>query len=128
MYIILYIYIFVCSIFEALSNANPLFAFWQYSASDRSSIFLTRSHDIVVDIISQKDLVFVLYFKAKKMAQGKKGLLERLAEGPILGDGGFCFALEKRGYVKAAVFTPECTVNHPEAGMYGRPGLPICYF
>merc|ERR1711971_1553506 len=31
----------------------------------------------------------------------KKGLLERLAQGPVIGDGGFVFALEKRGYVKA---------------------------
>jgi len=41
--------------------------------------------------------------------------LERLAEGPVLGDGGFVFALEKRGYVKAGPWTPEATVEHPEA-------------
>jgi len=35
------------------------------------------------------------------MAPTKKGLLERLAVGPVIGDGGFVFALEKRGYVKA---------------------------
>jgi betaine-homocysteine S-methyltransferase len=29
-----------------------------------------------------------------------QGLLERLAEGPVIGDGGFVFQLEKRGYVK----------------------------
>ena len=46
----------------------------------------------------------------------KKGLLERLAEGPVIGDGGFVFALEKRGYVKAGPWTPEATVEHPEAG------------
>ena len=45
-----------------------------------------------------------------------KGLLERLAEGPVIGDGGFVFALEKRGYVKAGPWTPEATVEHPEAG------------
>jgi len=45
----------------------------------------------------------------------KKGILERLAEGPVLGDGGFVFALEKRGYVKAGPWTPEATVEHPEA-------------
>jgi len=44
-----------------------------------------------------------------------KGLLERLAEGPVIGDGGFVFALEKRGYVKAGPWTPEATVEHPEA-------------
>ena len=30
-----------------------------------------------------------------------QGILERLAAGPIIGDGGFIFELEKRGYVKA---------------------------
>jgi len=44
-----------------------------------------------------------------------KGLLERLAEGPVIGDGGFVFALEKRGYVKAGPWTPEANVEHPEA-------------
>jgi len=41
--------------------------------------------------------------------------LERLAAGPVIGDGGFIFALEKRGYVKAGPWTPEATVEHPEA-------------
>jgi len=45
----------------------------------------------------------------------KKGILERLNEGPVIGDGGFVFALEKRGYVKAGPWTPEATVEHPEA-------------
>uniref|UniRef100_UPI00398E3B30 betaine--homocysteine S-methyltransferase 1 n=1 Tax=Pristiophorus japonicus TaxID=55135 RepID=UPI00398E3B30 len=46
----------------------------------------------------------------------KKGLLERLASGDvIIGDGGFVFALEKRGYVKAGPWTPEASVEHPEA-------------
>ncbi|XP_074651432.1 betaine--homocysteine S-methyltransferase 1-like [Tubulanus polymorphus] len=45
----------------------------------------------------------------------KKGILERLAEGPVIGDGGFVFALEKRGYVKAGPWTPEACVEHPEA-------------
>merc|ERR1719237_1029469 len=49
------------------------------------------------------------------MAPKGKGLLERLAEGPVIGDGGFVFALEKRGYVKAGPWTPEATVEHPEA-------------
>jgi len=45
----------------------------------------------------------------------KKGLLERLAEGPVIGDGGFVFAMEKRGYVKAGPWTPEVVMEHPEA-------------
>ncbi|KAM8792475.1 betaine--homocysteine S-methyltransferase 1 [Eudromia elegans] len=48
--------------------------------------------------------------------QGKRGILERLDAGEIvIGDGGFVFALEKRGYVKAGPWTPEATVEHPEA-------------
>jgi len=45
----------------------------------------------------------------------KRGILERLAAGPIIGDGGFIFELEKRGYVKAGPWTPEATVEYPEA-------------
>jgi betaine-homocysteine S-methyltransferase len=45
----------------------------------------------------------------------KKTLLERLAEGPVIGDGGFVFALEKRGYVKAGPWTPEAAIEHPDA-------------
>ena len=45
----------------------------------------------------------------------KKSLLDRLAEGPVIGDGGFVFELEKRGYVKAGPWTPEATVENPEA-------------
>merc|ERR1719466_340384 len=49
------------------------------------------------------------------MPATKKGLLERLEDGPVIGDGGFIFALEKRGYVKAGPWTPEASVEHPEA-------------
>lgn len=34
----------------------------------------------------------------------------------MIGDGGFVFALEKRGYVKAGPWTPEANVEYPEAG------------
>ena len=37
----------------------------------------------------------------------KKGILERLKEGPVLGDGGYLLELEKRGWVRAGPFTPE---------------------
>ncbi|KAH0520466.1 Betaine--homocysteine S-methyltransferase 1 [Microtus ochrogaster] len=48
--------------------------------------------------------------------KGKKGILERLNAGEVvIGDGGFVFALEKRGYVKAGPWTPEAAVEHPEA-------------
>jgi len=45
----------------------------------------------------------------------KRGILERLAAGPVIGDGGFVFELEKRGYVKAGPWTPEASVENPEA-------------
>ena len=44
-----------------------------------------------------------------------KGILERLREGAVLGDGGYVLELEKRGYVLAGPFTPEATVEHPDA-------------
>jgi betaine-homocysteine S-methyltransferase len=44
-----------------------------------------------------------------------RGLLERLAEGPVLGDGGYLLELEKRGYVRGGPFTPEVSLTHPEA-------------
>lgn len=47
----------------------------------------------------------------------KKGsVLDRLKSGDVLvGDGGMTFCLEKRGYVKAGPWSPECTVESPEA-------------
>eukprot|EP00058_Branchiostoma_floridae_P000432 XP_002585920.1 hypothetical protein BRAFLDRAFT_90330 [Branchiostoma floridae] len=48
----------------------------------------------------------------------KKGLLERLQEGPVIGDGGYVFTLEKRGYVMAGPYTTEVVIEHPEAGGY----------
>uniref|UniRef100_A0A0N8EUD2 Betaine--homocysteine S-methyltransferase 1 n=2 Tax=Heterocephalus glaber TaxID=10181 RepID=A0A0N8EUD2_HETGA len=48
--------------------------------------------------------------------KARKGILERLNAGEVvIGDGGFVFALEKRGYVKAGPWTPEAAVEHPEA-------------
>jgi betaine-homocysteine S-methyltransferase len=44
-----------------------------------------------------------------------RGLLERLAEGPVLGDGGYLLELERRGYVRAGPFTPEVSITEPEA-------------
>src|ERR1700687_4555974 len=45
----------------------------------------------------------------------KKVILERLKEGPVLGDGGYLLELEKRGWVRAGPFTPEVVLTHPEA-------------
>ncbi|HVM25415.1 MAG TPA: homocysteine S-methyltransferase family protein [Candidatus Limnocylindrales bacterium] len=49
------------------------------------------------------------------MTQDGRGLLERLADGPILGDGGYLLELERRGWVQAGPFTPEVSITHPEA-------------
>jgi betaine-homocysteine S-methyltransferase len=45
----------------------------------------------------------------------KKGILERLKEGPVLGDGGYLLELEKRGWVRSGPFTPEVAIVYPEA-------------
>ena len=45
----------------------------------------------------------------------EKGLLERLAEGPIVGDGCMIMTLEKRGYCRAGGWTPEAVVLYPDA-------------
>lgn len=55
---------------------------------------------------------FVRGFSTKPV---KKDLMTRLNEGPVIGDGGFVFALEKRGYVKAGPWTPEACIENPEA-------------
>lgn len=44
-----------------------------------------------------------------------KDILTRLAEGPVLGDGGYLLELEKRGHVQAGPFTPEVVVNRPDS-------------
>jgi betaine-homocysteine S-methyltransferase len=44
-----------------------------------------------------------------------RDLLARLADGPVLGDGGYLLELERRGWVQAGPFTPEVSVTHPEA-------------
>ena len=44
-----------------------------------------------------------------------KSILERLKQGVVLGDGGYLLALENRGYVQAGPFTPEVTIEHPNA-------------
>ena len=44
-----------------------------------------------------------------------KGILERLSEGVVLGDGGYIIELEQRGYVVTGAFTPELAITHPDA-------------
>ncbi len=52
---------------------------------------------------------------AGKRRAERAGLLERLEHGVVLGDGGYLLELEKRGYVQAGPFTPECVLDHPDA-------------
>jgi betaine-homocysteine S-methyltransferase len=44
-----------------------------------------------------------------------KGLLKRLAEGPVICAEGYLFELERRGYVQAGPFVPEVVLEAPEA-------------
>lgn len=44
-----------------------------------------------------------------------KNILNKLKEGPVLGDGGYLLELEKRGWVRAGPFTPEVVLTNPEA-------------
>jgi methionine synthase I (cobalamin-dependent) len=44
-----------------------------------------------------------------------RGILERLGEGMVLGDGGYLLELEWRGYVQAGPFVPEVSLTRPEA-------------
>ncbi|MBA2338636.1 MAG: homocysteine S-methyltransferase family protein [Acidimicrobiia bacterium] len=50
------------------------------------------------------------------------GIMQRLAQGPVLGDGGYLLELERRGFVQAGPFTPEVVLDHPEAvaGLHGE--------
>jgi len=45
----------------------------------------------------------------------RRGILERLRDGVVLGDGGYILELERRGYVQAGPYTPEVAIEHPDA-------------
>ena len=65
-----------------------------------------------------KLLIIDIIFNLLLLFCNKSTVLDRLNAGEVLvGDGGMTFALEKRGYVKAGPWTPECTVENPEAGL-----------
>jgi len=44
-----------------------------------------------------------------------QGIVERLAEGPVLGAEGYVFELERRGYIKAGPYVPEVVLDFPGA-------------
>ena len=63
-------------------------------------------------------ITIVIIFIFLLLFCNKSTVLDRLNAGKVLvGDSGMTFALEKRGYVKAGPWTPECTVENPEAGL-----------
>jgi betaine-homocysteine S-methyltransferase len=41
--------------------------------------------------------------------------LDQLKAGVVVGDGGYLFCLEHRGYMQAGPWTPQCVVEHPDA-------------
>jgi betaine-homocysteine S-methyltransferase len=47
-------------------------------------------------------------------AANRRGLLERLADGPVVCAEGYLFELERRGYLQAGAFVPEVILDHPE--------------
>jgi len=42
------------------------------------------------------------------------GLLERLAQGPVICAEGYLFEFERRGYLQAGAYVPEVVLEHPE--------------
>jgi betaine-homocysteine S-methyltransferase len=48
------------------------------------------------------------------------GLLERLAQGPVVCAEGYLFEFERRGYLQAGAFVPEVVLEHPDlvAGLH----------
>jgi hypothetical protein len=44
----------------------------------------------------------------------KRGLLERLANGPVLCAEGYLFELERRGYLQAGAYVPEVVLDHSD--------------
>lgn len=49
------------------------------------------------------------------MAEQRVGILERLSQGVVLGDGGYVLELERRGHVQAGPYTPEVAIEAPVA-------------
>jgi betaine-homocysteine S-methyltransferase len=56
----------------------------------------------------------VAIFSKKTMPQHKKGLLERLQEGPVICAEGYMFEAERRGYLQFGDSVPEVILEHPE--------------
>jgi betaine-homocysteine S-methyltransferase len=53
--------------------------------------------------------------KARAGRPAKKlGLMERLAQGPVICAEGYLFEFERRGYLQAGAFVPEVVLEHPD--------------
>jgi betaine-homocysteine S-methyltransferase len=48
------------------------------------------------------------------MPKKTRGLLERLAQGPVICAEGYLFEFERRGYLQAGAFVPEVVLEHPD--------------
>lgn len=46
--------------------------------------------------------------------RSSRGLLDRLAEGPVICAEGYLFEFERRGYLQAGAFVPEVVLEHPD--------------
>src|SRR5215470_9781120 len=46
--------------------------------------------------------------------QRRLGLLDRLAQGPVICAEGYLFECERRGYLQAGAYVPEVVLEHPE--------------
>src|SRR5438270_2465678 len=51
---------------------------------------------------------------SENTAGTKRGLVERLSQGPVICAEGYLFELESRGYLQAGAFVPEVVLDHPE--------------
>ena len=50
----------------------------------------------------------------------KPSILDVMKQRPVVGDGGYVTALERRGYAKAGRWTPEAVIEHSEGGESGE--------
>lgn len=49
------------------------------------------------------------------MKKVRKGILDKLKKGTVLGAEGYLFELERRGYIKAGAYVPEVVLDYPDA-------------
>ena len=49
-----------------------------------------------------------------KKSGKSRGLLERLAEGPVICAEGYLFEFERRGFLQAGAYVPEVVLDRPD--------------